>query len=546
MFSELRLPPIDDVARRRGHSFVTLAPGQVHYRLQGPPDGPKVCLVHGTTSPLFTFDGLATSLAEAGFQVLRFDLYGRGLSDRPRGRYDLPFFADQVRGVLDGVGFSGDVAMLGWSLGAVIAAEVATSPGEGRRVHELTLLAPAGFPIDMPWVARLTRVPGVGEVLMALVGLRALGKSWRSVFTDADRFEAYGERFVEQLRYRGFIPALLATLRNAPLEDATDTWRRLSASGIDTLILWGRDDGICPHDNMAAAQVALPEAVTETIAGVGHALHVQETERVARRVVEHFEGRWPAPATTLAEAQERATARATAASFVPWDRYGLRERFYATYGFGGEDPDGFGESELAFLRWELRRGALAPGKSAWWRAVNTDMNRDSELARLVHEAGLDEALEGAAAHWLAYLRGPSAATWYRAHNASIVQGYLAHRALARHETAGEQHLLNEVLYRVLFAQALATGAAVGGLGALAADPRRRAVEAITLIGGFYPTAYPVERDRHRGHTHRRLEEELEELLDDMLILPRLGALYEYAATELQMPELIELVDGYPG
>ena len=55
----------------------------------------------------------------------------------------------------------------------------------------------------------------------------------------------------------------------------------------------------------------------------------------------------------------------------PQGRLRLREAFYAKYGFG--EGAGFGTSELAFLRWEIGRGALNPGDgSPWWRAVNLD------------------------------------------------------------------------------------------------------------------------------------------------------------------------------
>lgn len=288
MFSTLRLPRIDDAARERGHGFVTLAAGQVHYRVQGPAEGPRVCLVHGTTSPLFTFDALSVALAEAGFCVLRFDLFGRGLSDRPKATYDLPFFAAQVRGVLDAVGWSSEVSLVGWSLGAIIAADVACSPGAGRHVPRVTLLAPAGFPIDMPKVAQLTLVPGVGEALMVLLGRRLLERSWRSVFAEPGAFEDYGVRFGEQLRYAGFIPALLSTLRNAPLQHAPRTWAKLARSKIATSILWGRRDAICPHANLKEALVALPEAEAATIEGAGHALHVERDEEVARLIVQHL------------------------------------------------------------------------------------------------------------------------------------------------------------------------------------------------------------------------------------------------------------------
>jgi len=44
--------------------------------------------------------------------------------------------------------------------------------------------------------------------------------------------------------------------------------------------------------------------------------------------------------------------------------------------------------------------------------------------------------------------------WYRAHNASVVEGYLEHRDLAEAEGEAERFFMNVALARVLFAHAL--------------------------------------------------------------------------------------------
>ncbi len=56
--------------------------------------------------------------------------------------------------------------------------------------------------------------------------------------------------------------------------------------------------------------------------------------------------------------------------------------------------------------------------------------------------------------WMLFVADPTARTWYRAHNASIVSAYLDHRDLADTESRPERFFLNVVLLRVLFAHAL--------------------------------------------------------------------------------------------
>jgi hypothetical protein len=78
--------------------------------------------------------------------------------------------------------------------------------------------------------------------------------------------------------------------------------------------------------------------------------------------------------------------------------------------------------------------------------------------------------------WLEFGARPTGRHWYRAHNASIVAGYLEHRNLAEAEGAPERFFMNVALARVLYAHALAAAPrlALGRfapLGRLLGDPR---------------------------------------------------------------------------
>src|SRR6202034_2493242 len=79
-------------------------------------------------------------------------------------------------------------------------------------------------------------------------------------------------------------------------------------------------------------------------------------------------------------------------------------------------------------------------------------------------------------HWLAFVDQPTARSWYRAHNSSVVSAYLAHRDMAEAESRAERFFMNVVLCRVLYAHALvaAPRMSLGWLGPLAptlGDPR---------------------------------------------------------------------------
>ena len=114
--------PLDDRSRNSapGH-FTKLSQGRTHYKWHGPSDGPVVVLVHGLTTPSYVWTALLPGLTGAGYRVLRYDLYGRGFSDRPKGAQTGAFFVRQLQDLLQDQGVDGPVPVVGYSMGGSIA-----------------------------------------------------------------------------------------------------------------------------------------------------------------------------------------------------------------------------------------------------------------------------------------------------------------------------------------------------------------------------------------------------------------------------------------
>ncbi len=213
----------------------------------------------------------------------------------------------------------------------------------------------------------------------------------------------------------------------------------------------------------------------------------------------------------------------------------------------------FRRAALSFMRWQARRGVLnpldaSPPGSVWWRAVNERLLRDGceTVALLGGLAG--EPSSQAVRLWLAFGARPTGRNWYRAHNASIVGGYLEHRDLAEAESAPERFFMNVALARVLYAHALvaAPRLALGRLaplGRLFGDPRLGMAGVFLSLGRVLPDRYPLDRDVER---YIAQEQRLGRMLDYAVIVPRLQRLYEWSAEELSEPRLLGLVrDGSP-
>ncbi len=232
----------------------------------------------------------------------------------------------------------------------------------------------------------------------------------------------------------------------------------------------------------------------------------------------------------------------------PQGRYQLRYEFYKLYGHSFiKGKEGLGNSELAFIEWEIKRGTLNPihgdhPGSPWWRAVNSHFLYLATLAQLIKESGETfEDLPVPVNFWLDYINTANECSWYRAHNSSIISGYEVADKLAYKETIYERYFMNIVLYRLLYAQSMVEGVSFGFLGKIFANPRGCAVAIITGVKAFYPDHYPMSKQDIKYVTHRahNFMGFVEDIFDKLLILPHLDKLYAEAAEWNNSPILLE-------
>lgn len=205
------------------------------------------------------------------------------------------------------------------------------------------------------------------------------------------------------------------------------------------------------------------------------------------------------------------------------------------------------------MRWQVNRGVLAamdaeiPG-SGWWRAVNERLLLDG-CEMVARSGGLGGPPSSPTIGvWMEFFACPTARSWYRAHNSSIVAAYLNHRELAEQESEVERFFMNVVLLRVLYAHCLVAAPRLSlgrfaPLSALLGDPRLGMAGAFLSLSRILPARYPAPDDLH---IYVNAENNLGRLLDYGVILPRLERLYHWSAHELEQPALKDLVhDGVP-
>jgi hypothetical protein len=244
------------------------------------------------------------------------------------------------------------------------------------------------------------------------------------------------------------------------------------------------------------------------------------------------------------------TAAERAESTVAAVRDDVRRRLEVAAAFYDQPSiRAYGRAELAFMRWQASRGVFAaldsgrPG-STWWQAVNEGLLLDAWEARyLAHGGGMPG--RPAVTRWVRFLRDPSPRSWYLAHNASVVAGYIRHRMLAGAELPVERFFMDVALGRVLFVQALvgdprlAVGRWLWPFGRWLGDPRFLGANLYLSMRNVLPARYPLT-----GVTIGSVlaaENRVGRLIDYGVLLPRAQALYESAAAELGEPELLGFI-----
>lgn len=275
---------IDDALRSEmPERFVNLGDGYTHFERKGPADGKPIILIHGFSVPNFIWDPTFEALAKEGFQVVRYDLFGRGLSDRPHTAYTLALFMRQLQELLAALELKGPVALLSLSMGGVIAADFAAR--NPNQVAQLSFIAPVGFALDLPWQTKLLHRPLFGEVLLGLFsqfGINHLLEAMLSDFyqpTEAAK-DYFIPRYSQQMQFQGFKRALLSTLRNGILDEDLSLFEKLGQFEIPVQLIWGREDGTVPFRHHKNFQRLVPRTEFHAIAEAGHIPHFERPKLV--------------------------------------------------------------------------------------------------------------------------------------------------------------------------------------------------------------------------------------------------------------------------
>ncbi|KXK13010.1 MAG: alpha/beta hydrolase fold protein [Chloroflexi bacterium OLB14] len=259
-------------------SFIQLSDGVTHYQLSGDVNDIPVVLVHGFSVPYFIYDPTFEFLSKQNFRVLRYDLFGRGFSDRPKLQYNIQLFVKQLKELLEALNFK-DINLVGLSMGGPITAKFVEEYPQVISKH--ILIDPAGAKaLQFSSLRRLAQIPMLGELVLGLFGSGSMVKSVASDLFTAELVEKFQAQYKIQMQYQGFKRAILSTIRNGMLDDFLELYKRIGKLEKPTLLFWGKQDATVPFEHSELILQAIPHTEFHVIENCGHIPHYEKPEEV--------------------------------------------------------------------------------------------------------------------------------------------------------------------------------------------------------------------------------------------------------------------------
>ncbi len=249
---------------------------RIHYEERG--RGRALLLLMGFATPALGFRREFVDALATGFRTVGVDARGTGRSDHPDEPYSMRDMASDALGVIDTLGLE-DAAVLGASMGGMIAQEMALAAPE--RVSQLILVgsSPGRAPDDLPREP-MPLPPSVTDPAWEAATREGWRRSFSAKFAEANG--PYIDSIVEQLRRQPTPPHTFA--RHGEATASFSTLGRLGEIEQSTLIVHGAEDASVGREAAEALAAGIPDARFVVVSGAGHATMNERPIEVAELV----------------------------------------------------------------------------------------------------------------------------------------------------------------------------------------------------------------------------------------------------------------------
>lgn len=240
----------------------------LHYRIDGPKEGPPVVFANSLGTDLRLWDPILP-LLPAGLRIIRFDKRGHGLSSCPTGPYTMGALVTDTERLLDHLGVR-DCVFVGLSIGGMIAQGLAVKRLDLIRAMVLSNTA-AKIGNRQLWAERIEAVARGGIESLA----DAVMERWFSAaFRAKPELELWRNMLTRQ-EDEGYMGCSAAISR-------TDFYTTTAGLRLPTLGIAGSEDGSTPPDLVRETVDLIPGSQFHLIRKAGHLPCVEQPEEYAR------------------------------------------------------------------------------------------------------------------------------------------------------------------------------------------------------------------------------------------------------------------------
>jgi pimeloyl-ACP methyl ester carboxylesterase len=257
--------------------FVQLPEGRMRYEVEGPEDGEVIVLIHGLAGHMHIWDKNFHELAKNGFRVIRYDIFGRGFSERIEQVHNSDLFVGQLKGLADHLYLKKPFHLMGLSMGGAVSIRFTSAYPE--LVKSLVLVDAFGIPTPNDPLLLITRPKYLGEALMGSVGGPFIKAATARGVKEPKKHTGFRKWFTAPMSKVRSKRALLSSLRNFMVEDHLPHIDKVESLPIKKLIVWGEHDKVLPLNYGKQLHSKIPSAKMEVFENSGHIPHYEEPER---------------------------------------------------------------------------------------------------------------------------------------------------------------------------------------------------------------------------------------------------------------------------
>ncbi|MEI6088352.1 MAG: alpha/beta hydrolase [Bacteroidota bacterium] len=267
-----------NASARKGVSgnFIQLTDGITHYEIAGSPKQGVVVLVHGFSVPYFIWNGFFENLVQQGYQVIRFDEFGRGYSDRLKKKYTSAVYTQQIKDLLKGLNIKTPVNIIGVSFGGIVSTNFTLA--YPQLVNKIVLIDPA---------SERNNNKGTVQELEKWMGMNSdkRAESQLEDFKYPSKFPKWVTDYKVQMQYKGTRMALASTRFHYDSINYLDRYKSLNNLKKPVLLIWGTEDHTVPLKYSDSIKAVLKVRFLE-VPDAGHLPYLEKPEKVNKEVLQ--------------------------------------------------------------------------------------------------------------------------------------------------------------------------------------------------------------------------------------------------------------------